>query len=93
MMFNPVIVALATITVMLWLVWTDTVRTHKPTPILYGLRVLLFLAVSGVLVMNMLRYPRMYPGSVKGLTIVAVLVGIGGAVYFARRIMRRSQGV
>lgn len=89
MMFNPITVALATITVMLWIVWSDTIRARKPTPILYGFRIVLFLAVSGVLVMNMVRYPRMYPGSVRGLTIVAVLVGVGGAAYFARRILRR----
>jgi len=82
--------AIATITVMLWIMWSDTIRARRPSPILYAVRIALFLIVSGVLVLNMVRHPDLFQGGERALTIVAVLVGIAGAVYFARRLTRRK---
>ena len=82
--------AIATITVMLWIMWSDSIRARRPSPILYAVRIALFLIVSGVLVLNMVRRPDLFQGGERAVTIVAVLVGIAGAVYFGRRLTRRQ---
>lgn len=85
-MINPAAMAIATITVMLWIVWSDTIRARKPTPILYAVRIALYLIVSGILLLNVIRYPSVFGGSARILSLVAVAVGLFGAGYFARRM-------
>lgn len=82
--------AIATITVMLWILWSDTMRARRPSQILYVVRIALFLTVSGVLVLNMVRRPDLLTGGARSLTIVAALVGVVGAGYFARRLVLRK---
>ncbi|HEX8172780.1 MAG TPA: hypothetical protein VF824_19740 [Thermoanaerobaculia bacterium] len=89
MMIHPGTMALATITVMLWIIWSDTIRARKPAPILYAVRIALFLIVSGILVLNVVRYPRLFAGGARAMAILAVAIGIGGAAYFAKRLGRR----
>jgi hypothetical protein len=89
-MMNPATMALAAITVMLWILWSDTIRARRPTPILYALRIALYLIVSFILILNMVRYPDVFGGSSRALVIVAVLIGFLGAGYFARRLVRRQ---
>lgn len=89
MMTSPAAMALATMTVMLWIIWSDTIRARRPSQILYTVRIALYLIVSAILVLNMLRYPEIFSGSARTLTIVAALVGIAGATYFARRLVLR----
>ena len=89
-MINPAAMAIAMITVMLWIVWSDTIRARRPSPILYAVRIALYLIVSGILVLNMVRYPRLFAGGSRVLAYVAVAVGIFGAGYFARRLVRRQ---
>lgn len=81
--------AIAAITVMLWILWSDTIRPRRPSQIVYTIRIALFLIASGVLILNMVRYPELFSGATRALTIVGVLVGIIGAGYFARRLVRR----
>lgn len=81
--------AMAAITVMLWLIWSDNVRPHRPAPILYALRVALFIIVAGVMVLNMVRHPDTFAQGARPLAIVAVAIGILGAWYFARKLARR----
>jgi hypothetical protein len=88
-MLNPTGMALATLTVMLWILWSDTLRARRPAPILYAVRIALFLVASGIMVLNMVRYPELFRGGTRGLAIAAVMVGIVGAVYFGRRLVRR----
>jgi hypothetical protein len=88
-MMSPAGMALAAITVMLWLLWSDSLRARKPTPILYAVRIALFLITSGVLLLNIIRYPDVFAGSARVLAVLAVLVGIIGAAYFARRLVKR----
>jgi hypothetical protein len=88
-MIPPAGFAIATITVMLWIMWSDTLRARKPSPILYTVRIALFLIVSGVLIHNLIRFPDVFNGSARALTIVAVMVGLVGAGYFARRLTAR----
>ena len=88
-MISPAAMAIATITVMLWILWSDTVRSKRPTPVLYAVRIAIYLIVSGILVLNMVRYPNLFAGQVRILAIVAVMIGIFGAGYFARRLVLR----
>jgi hypothetical protein len=88
-MLNPTSMALATLTVMLWILWSDTLRARKPAPILYVVRIALFLVASGILILNMVRYPGLFRGGTLGIAIAAVVIGIIGAVYFGRRLVRR----
>jgi hypothetical protein len=82
--------AIATITVMLWILWSDSIRARKPSPVLYAVRIALFIIVSGVQVLNMVRHPDLFRGGARVWTIVAVVIGVGGAVYFTRRLTRRK---
>ncbi len=87
---SPAAMAIVTITVMLWIMWSDTIRARKPSPILYAMRIALYIIVSGVLVLNMVRRPDLFQGGARTLTIVAAVVGVTGAAYFARRLTRRK---
>lgn len=89
-MMSPVAMAIAALTVMLWIVWSDTVRSRRPSPMLYTMRIALYLIMSGILILNMVRYPAQFSGSARAIGIIAALVGILGAVYFARRLVTRS---
>ncbi|HUP47876.1 MAG TPA: hypothetical protein VNA04_03710 [Thermoanaerobaculia bacterium] len=89
-MMSPAGMALAAITVMLWLLWSDSIRARKPAPLLYAIRVALFLVVSGVLILNLVRYPAFFTGTTRVLVLLAVLIGLLGAVYFGKRLARRA---
>jgi hypothetical protein len=88
-MISPGMMAIAALTVMLWILWSDTLRARRPTPILYAMRIALYLIVSGIMILNMVRYPRMFDGGARFMAIAAVLVGLVGAGYFARRMVLR----
>ena len=88
-MMSPSTMAIACITVMLWLIWSDTTRPHRPAPILYALRVALFIIVSGVMVVNMVRYPHYFASGVRPLAVATIAIGLFGAYYFARKLARR----
>jgi hypothetical protein len=89
-MMNPSGMAIAAITVMLWIMWSDTLRAKRPSQILYTVRIALFLIISGILVTNMVRYPASFAGGARGLVITAAVVGLCGAGYFARRLVLRK---
>ena len=89
-MISPVGMAIAALTVMLWIVWSDTIRTKRPSAILYAMRIALYLIMSGILILNMVRYPEQFSGTARIVAIAAALVGIFGAGYFARRLVTRS---
>jgi hypothetical protein len=89
-MIPPVGMAIAALTLMLWIVWSDTIRAKRPSPILYTMRIALYLIVSGILILNMVRYPQHFSGGTRVVTILAVVVGFFGAGYFARRLVTRS---
>jgi hypothetical protein len=88
-MMNPNAMAIAAMTVMLWIMWSDTIRAKRPSQILYTVRIALFLIISGILIVNLVRYPAVFAGGSRGLVIGAVIVGLCGAGYFARRLVLR----
>jgi hypothetical protein len=83
--------AIAALTVMLWILWSDSVRRSRSAPALYALRVALYVIVSAILVLNRLRYPNMFSTAATVLVAVAVMVGLFGAYWFARRLVARGQ--
>jgi hypothetical protein len=87
---TPAAMAIAAITVMLWILWSDTIRARRPTPILYVVRIALFLVMSGIMIVNVTRFPGLFAGGTRALAITAAAVGIIGAVYFGRRLVRRA---
>ena len=88
-MLNPAAMALAAITVMLWILWSDSLRSRRPTAILYAIRIALYLIMSGNFILNMVRYPDSIGGSTRIITILAALIGVVGAGYFARKMVLR----
>lgn len=89
-MISPSGMAIALITVMLWILWSDTIRSRRPSQILYVVRIALYLVVSAVLILNLVRYPKVFAGAARGLTIAAVVIGLIGAAYFARKLTGRT---
>ena len=88
-MIPPVGFAIAALTVMLWILWSDSVRPRRASQVMYTLRVVTYLAVSGILILNRIRYPRYFSGGATVAVVLAVLVGFFGAFWFARRLVRR----
>ena len=89
-MLPPATMAIAALTVMLWILWSDSVRTRRSAAPLYALRVALFLIVSAILMLNRVRYPNLFSTPATVLVALAVLVGLFGAVWFARRLVARG---
>ena len=89
-MIPPAGMAIAAITVMLWILWSDTLRARKPAPVLYALRIALYLIVAGVLILNMFRYPWLFRGGTRALAMIAAAIGVFGAGYFGRRLVRKA---
>ena len=88
-MISPVGMAIAALTVMLWILWSDSIRARRPSQVLYAVRIALYLIVSGVLILNLVRYPHYFSAAARVVVVVAVLVGLFGAWYFARRLVRK----
>ena len=90
-MIPPAGMAIAALTVMLWILWSDSVRTTRSSPILYAMRIALYLIVVGILVLNRVRYPALFSPAATIFVALAVLVGLFGAYWFARRLVARGQ--
>ena len=88
-MIPPAAMAIAALTVMLWILWSDTVRARRPSPVLYAVRIALYLIMAGVLILNRVRYPNLFSPSASVLVGVTALVALFGAFYFGRRLVRR----
>jgi len=89
-MIPPAGMAIAALTVMLWILWSDSIRARRSGGALYALRIALYLIVSAILVLNRLRYPYLFSTGSTVLVAVAVLVGLFGAYWFARRLVARG---
>lgn len=88
-MIPPAGYAIAALTVMLWILWSDSVRKRRSSQILYAVRVALYLIVAAILVLNRFRYPRLFSPAATFVVILAALVGVFGALHFGRRLVRR----
>lgn len=90
-MIPPAGMALAALTVMLWILWSDSVRARRGMPVLYALRIALYLIVAAILVLNRLRYPHLFSPAATILVAITVLVALFGSYWFARRLVARGQ--
>jgi hypothetical protein len=88
-MIPPTGMAIAALTVMLWILWSDTIRRRRSSPALYAVRVALYLIMTALLVMNRIRYPYMFSTSATVLIVITAFVGVFGAFYFGRQLVRR----
>jgi hypothetical protein len=88
-MIPPTGMAIAALTIMLWLIWSDTIRGARSPAILYAVRIALFVIVAGILILNRIRYPFLFSATATTLVVIVGIVGAGGAAYFARRLVRR----
>ena len=90
-MVPPATMAIAALTVMLWILWSDSIRARRSAAPLYALRIALYLIVSGILILNRVRYPYLFSTTATVFVVIAVLVGLFGAFWFARRLVARGQ--
>ena len=88
-MIPPIGMAIAAMTVMLWIIWSDILRTRRPMPLLYALRIALFLIVAAIMVLNLVRYPHNFTGGARIFAVLAVMVGLAGAIHFGRKLVLR----
>jgi Co/Zn/Cd efflux system component len=88
---NPTAVTfpIAAITLMLWILWSDSIRPHRPTPIVYSIRVMMFLGAAAAIIYNLVSYFRLFSLTSQALNVVAAAIGVGGAVYFFLKATRR----
>jgi hypothetical protein len=89
-MTTPASISVAAITLMLWILWRDSLRPQRRAPILYALRTALYIIASGILVLNRVRYPSQFTRGETILVIVAASIGVFGAAYFMRRLTIRA---
>lgn len=87
MTIPPWAVATAALVVMLWIVWSDSIRIGRSHPSVYYMRVVLYLATSAVLAVNLWRRAAEYSIPAKAIAVLAALAGVGGAVHFLRKGM------
>jgi hypothetical protein len=88
-MIPPIGMAIAAMTVMLWIIWSDIIRTRRPAPILYAVRIALFLIVSGIMVLNLFRYPHYFSGGARIFAVLTVMVALAGVIHFGRKLVLR----
>ncbi|HVT45212.1 MAG TPA: hypothetical protein VMT00_12585 [Thermoanaerobaculia bacterium] len=86
----PVTFPLAALTLMLWIIWSDSVRPRKPGRLMYSIRVVLYLATAAALLYNSYLMRARTTNTVTVLIVITVLTGIGGAAYFARLALNAS---
>ncbi len=80
--------AIAAITVMLWIIWSDSIRLGRSHPAIYFMRVALYLATAATLIANVVRHPVTFSFGAKAAAVVAALVGLGGAIHFFRKAVQ-----
>lgn len=76
---------LLAMTVMLWILWSDTVRPRRSSRIVYYIRMILFLGMIAALYYNLAMYPSAFDTGARVLLGLATAVGLAGAVYFFLR--------
>ena len=86
-MIPPAGMAIAAITVMLWILWSDTIRKRAGSRVIYAVRIVSYLAMAAALVYNAVRYPALFGTGGRMLVVAAVIVAVLGAAYFAKKLL------
>lgn len=82
-------IPLAALTLMMWIVWSDSIRRRRSAAPMYYFRVFLYLTACGVLGYSLWRDWYQVGTATAVLTIVAILFGLGGAAYFVKQAHAR----
>jgi hypothetical protein len=90
-LLNPITLPLAAMTLMLWIIWSDSVRPRRPSRVVYGFRIIMFATVVGLMIYNTIVYPRMYGGGIRVLIALATIVAVAGIVYFVQKLRTRPR--
>jgi hypothetical protein len=85
---SPLALALAALAIMLWIIWSDSVRLGRSHAAIYWMRVVLYLAASAALVLNMTRHIVRFTTASEVVTVVAALAALGGAIHFLRKAVQ-----
>lgn len=80
---------IAAITLMLWLLWSESLRPRTRLRSAQLFRALLYLGISFVMLFNGWRYRHALETANFVLLGAAAIVGIIGAVFFAKKATRR----
>lgn len=80
-------IPVAALTVMLWLLWSDSIRKRASSSLVYALRAGLYLSATAVMLFNLISRPIAFMDGGRTFAIVAVIVGLLGAVVFGRKAM------
>ncbi len=94
---NPIAITfpLAAIVAMLFLLWRDFVRPRASRWWVLVIRAFLFLGVTGTLLVNRVRYARLFEeANTDFLVGFAVIIGVSGAGYYlfrGFRVLRPAQ--
>lgn len=80
-------IPVAALTVMLWLLWSDSIRKRASSSLVYALRAGLYLSATAVMLFNLISRPIAFMYGGRTFAIVAVIVGLLGAVVFGRKAM------
>jgi hypothetical protein len=88
MTVSPLVLALAGLLIMLWIIWSDSVRIGRSHPTIYWMRVVLYLAAAAALVLNMTRHLARFTLAAEVMTLLAALAGLCGAIHFLRKALQ-----
>ena len=88
MTVSPLILAIAGLVIMLWIIWSDSVRIGRSHPTIYWMRVVLYIAAAAALILNMTRHLARFTMASEVMTIFAALAGICGAIHFLRKALQ-----
>ena len=92
MTVSPLALSVAALLIMLWILWSDSVRIGRSHPAIYWMRVVLYLAAAGALLLNMTRHLAQFTSISEIVTVVAALAGLGGAIHFLRKALQPLPG-
>lgn len=81
----------AAITLMLWILWSDSIRPRPMPRLWYGFRALLYVAMAGVMVFNGWRYAYAFRTTNWIFLGTAVAIGIVGMIYFGRKALAKRE--
>lgn len=84
------LIPIAAITMMLWLLWSDSIRNRPMPRLWYLFRALLYLAIAAVMIYNAWRYGESFAAWNYAVIGTAVVVGVIGAIWFGRKGQSRT---
>lgn len=79
------LIPIAAITMMLWLLWSESLRQRQMPRLWYFFRALLYVLIAGVMAWNGWRYGAVFTRWNWVFTAVAIVVAIVGAAYWVMR--------